>query len=291
MQDWWLDVLCGEHWHPIIVFDKESKPESAMVYHWKKKYGFNFILPPPLTPTMGAWFRYPTQPQKRHSRYHHEMKLTDALIDKLPDATLTITQLGLNFDNWLPFMWRGFKQRTRYTFLIENLTDFDAVSANFSENVKRNLKKGKDLIVEESDDVAVLYDLAQGSLEKNGSQLNFSFDTLNLLYLKIKEQNAGQIFQIKNVENEILASALIVWDKEKAYFLVAGDNRKNMSASTVLIHSVLQKMSAKNIQVFDFEGSMIESIANFYRSFGAKPQAYHLIFKAKNKFWAMVFPM
>ena len=141
MQDWWLDALCGENWQPIIVFDKENKPEAAMVYHWKKKYGFTFLLPPPLTPIMGAWFRYPTQAQKQHSIYHHEMKLTDALIDELPNAVFTITQLGLNFDNWLPFMWRGFKQRTRYTFLIENLGDFDGVLANFSENVKRNLKR------------------------------------------------------------------------------------------------------------------------------------------------------
>jgi hypothetical protein len=76
MQDWWLTALCDEAWQPIVILDKEKKPEAAAVYHLKKKYGLTFILPLPLTPLSGIWFRYPTQAQKRHSRYHFEAKLT-----------------------------------------------------------------------------------------------------------------------------------------------------------------------------------------------------------------------
>ncbi len=289
MQDWWLEALCGDAWQPILIFDKEEKIEAAAIYHYKKKYGQTFILPLPLSPLSGIWFRYPTQAQKRHSRYHFEMKLTDAIIEKLPPTLLTITQLGIHFDNWLPFMWRGYRQHTRYTYLIEDLSNIKAIFQNFSTNVKRNIKKGADLNVEISDDTSVLYQLAQNSLARTGSKLNFSLNTLNVLYSAIKKNQSGQIFQVKNLDNQVLASVLIVWDREKAYFLLSGDDKKHPSASTVLIWEILQKMSVKGIPTFDFEGSMLEPVENFYRSFGATRQAYHLIFRAKNKFWAGIF--
>jgi lipid II:glycine glycyltransferase (peptidoglycan interpeptide bridge formation enzyme) len=202
---------------------------------------------------------------------------------------LTITQLGIHFENWLPFKWRGYRQRTRYTYIIQDLSNINAVFQNFNTNVKRNIKKGEDLIVETSEDTHVLYHLAQNSLARTGSKLNFSLETLNLLYLAIQKNNSGQIFQVKNTEHEILASALIVWDKEKAYFLLAGDDKKHPSATTILIWEVLQKMSEKGITSFDFEGSMLEPIETFYRSFGATRQCYHLVYKAKNRFWSSIF--
>jgi hypothetical protein len=288
MQTWWLDALC-QNWGVCINIDKEDKIDGAMVYQVKKKYGLTFSLPLPLSPVQGIWFRYPPQAQKLHTKYSFEMKITQNLIAQLPLLTLYITQLGVDFQNWLPFHWKGFKQKTRFTYIIDNLQDIDAVFSNFNTNVKRNIKKGADLTVVESENIGELYDLAKGSVERGNGALNFSKATLNKLYIAIKKKHAGQIYSIQSADNQILASVLIVWDAQKAYFLLAGDNKENSSATTCLVWDILQKMNRKGIEKFDFEGSMLQHIEAFYRSFGAKQTPYHLIYKAKNRFWELLF--
>ena len=289
MQSWWLESLCGDAWQPCIAFDKEGNPEGALVYHTKQKFGLKMVLPLPLTPISGIWFRYPPNIQKLHTKYNFEQQITEKLIAQLPKTHLIITQLGVNMTNWLPFFWQGFKQRTRYTYIIENITDLGVVYENFSDSVKKNIKKGSDLRIVESENIDLLFEMSAKAIQRTNGKLNYSKEVLNLLYLNIKKHNTGQIFEVQNTENQCIALALIVWDKETAYLLISGDTKKHKSSISVLIWEVMQKLGEKGIKNFDFEGSMLPHVEPFNRSFGAVQKPYHLIFKAKNRFLEMLF--
>ena len=291
MQSWWLESLCGDAWQPCIAFDKEGKPEGALVYHTKQKFGLKMILPLPLTPISGVWFRYPPNTQKLHTKYNFEMQITEKLIAQLPKTHLIITQLGVNFTNWLPFFLQDFKQRTRYTYIIKNIIDIEMVFANFNDNVKRNIRKGAGLKVVESENINLLFELSSNAIQRSNGNLNYSKEALNMLYTNIKKYRVGQIFETQTIDNQVLASALVVWDKENAYLLILGDTKKNKSAMTILIWEVIQNLAKKGVKNFDFEGSMLPHVEPFNRSFGAVQKPYHLIFKAKNRFLEMLFSL
>jgi hypothetical protein len=292
MQSWWLYSLCGEDWQPCMTFDKKGEVTGAMIYHFAKKYGMSMILPLPLSPVSGIWFNYPILAQKSHSKYNFEIQITEKLIAQLPKTYLTITQLGVSFTNWLPFHWQNYKQRTRYTYVIENITNLGAVHNNFNDSIKQNLKKSlQDLKVEESENVDLLYKMSKEAIERSKGKLNYTQETLNMLYFNIKKNNAGQIFEVQNTDNQAIGIALIVWDKETAYLLISGDTKKHKSTITVLIWRVLEILAQKGINNFDFEGSMLPHVEPFNRSFGATQKPYHLIFKAKNRFFEMLFAL
>lgn len=292
MQSWWLNSLCGEAWQPCMTFDKKGEATGAMVYHFTSKYGMKMILPLPLSPVSGIWFNYPTAAQKLHSKYNFEIQITEKLIAQLPKTFLTITQLGVNFTNWMPFHWQNYKQRTRYTYIIESITNLGVVRQGFSDSVRVNLKKGlEDLQVKESENVDLLYKMSKEAIDRSKGKLNYTQETLNTLYFNIKKNNSGQIFEVQNADNQPIAIALIVWDKQTAYLLISGDEKKHKSAMTTLIWYVLEILAKKEIQNFDFEGSMLPHVEAFNRSFGTVQKPYHLVFKAKNRFFEILFAL
>jgi hypothetical protein len=56
----------------------------------------------------------------------------------------------------------------------------------------------------------------------------------------------------------------------------------NSGASTLLICEAIKLSQANKLQKFDFEGSMIEGVANSFKQFGAIQTPYFRITKANN---------
>jgi hypothetical protein len=82
-------------------------------------------------------------------------------------------------------------------------------------------------------------------------------------------------------KNQVLHSALfLVWDKINSYTLACAINPKFKSdgTSTKMFWEAIKFMSDKT-QVFDFAGSMIESVALSFQLFGAKQVPYFNISK------------
>lgn len=284
LQNWWLDVVCGaNNWQPILIFDKNNQIIGASFYYNKIRYGFQTITQPVLTPFSGVWTR-PFTGKNERKKNQYEAEILKEIAEKLPKVHFFSQNFHFSLKNILPFHWVGFKNTLRYTYFFENIENTKELYQGFNENVTRNIKKGENLIFEPSDDVQTLYDLYKNSLQHAKSQVYFSFATLNLLYQKIKENEAGQIFQVKNSENQVVSACLLVWDKETAYLLILGNSRLHQAGATTLIWQLFPYLIEKNIKNLDLEGSMLPSVEKFYRSLGAERKPYFRISKAKNKF-------
>jgi len=46
------------------------------------------------------------------------------------------------FKNWYPFYWERFKQSTRYTYILNDIKDHEALKKDFHNTLKRQIKKG-----------------------------------------------------------------------------------------------------------------------------------------------------
>ena len=61
----------------------------------------------------------------------------------------------------------------------------------------------------------------------------------------------------------------LVWDRNAAYYLMAGYREKGAGGGASLLVWEALKFASTVVDTFDFQGSMIESIDRFFRGFGA----------------------
>ena len=144
-----------------------------------------------------------------------------------------------------------------------------------NKNRKRGIKKSNQLNLSINREVTV-----ESFIDfylKTEKKYNISSDQLKGLngLLNLGKEKVS----IWGVEfNEQLICAL-VWLKDGnriTYLLpIANLEAKRLSLPTVLVDELIENCSCRNV-ILDMEGSMIEGVADFYRSFGAVDEGYYL---------------
>lgn len=288
---WWMDAVCGEkHWDVLIV-EKNNQIVGALPYFLAKGFlGRDQIIMPPLTQHNGIWIRYP-QDQNYIRRLSYENKISHAIIDQLESLNIAYFSQHFHhsFTNWLPFLWKGFQQTTRYTYVIENLSDLDKVYEQF-ESVKRtNIRKAyKNLEVKYDLQPLSFYRYHQKILDSQGSKITYSFDLFNSLILKAYELEQGKTIYCVDKKNIIYGAIFIVWNEISAYYLISAfDPQLRSSGVTSLLAWEGIKLAASRTKQFDFEGSIVEAYERSYRGFGGIQKPYFNIRKTYSPSYMM----
>src|SRR6185437_15996818 len=99
------------------------------------------IRQPPLTPTLGPWVHPASEASAKH--LGEQRKLFDEIIDQLPEWDYFEASFNHRISNWLPFYWRGFKQTTLYTYMLQDTTNLDRLWRGLRENVRRNIRNAE----------------------------------------------------------------------------------------------------------------------------------------------------
>lgn len=282
-KDWWLDSVCGiDNWDVATVV-KGGHTVASMPYFKTKKSFFNIITLPNLTQTMGVYIKYP-KGQKYYKRLSWEKELMTKLIEQLPKVDYFIQNFDHNITNWLPFFWKGFEQTTRYTYIIENIT-IEELEKNLETDIRRRRRKAYEVGVEiiEGKDIKKFYELNELTFMRQGISIPYTFEFIKKLYDSCKKNNAVKMYFAK-YENEIIAANFLIYDEATVYYLMGGidPNYKDLGAMDIIqLESI--KFALENDRKFDFEGSMIESIEKYFRSFGAIQKPYFMITKTDSK--------
>jgi hypothetical protein len=153
----------------------------------------------------------------------------------------------------------------------------DEIRSGYSTNVKRSLKKAADLKLKAItyQDFQTFFVTQKG--ENLGSLKKESWLRLAQLFVKAKAMNAA--FCVGAFDQErLVASALFFKWKDQLYFMkgTLNDAGKKTGALVYLIDAVLEKY-VDECRVLDFIGSNQESIASFYRKFGATDHKYCIL--------------
>lgn len=282
-KDWWLDAVAGDNWDVALV-ENNGEVIAALPFVKKKKIIFDVISMPKLTQNLGIWVKYPEN-QKYANRLSFEKEIYTELIDQLPNFDYFLQNFHYNVTNWLPFYWKGFKQTTRYTYVIEDLTNVDKIFASFRENIRREIRKAtKNVEVISNDDIELFYNVNKLTFERQSLKIPYSLEFLINLDSVLQHRNARKIFFAKDQQDRIHSAIYIVWDENSAYYLMGGGdpNLRNSGATSLLMWTAINYVSDKT-QKFDFEGSMIEPIERFFRAFGAVQKPYFQITKTNSK--------
>ena len=278
-KDWWLDAVCGEdHWD-VALIEKGGEIVAALPYYVKSKMGLKLITMPILTQTLGIWMR---SSQAKYAKQLAQQKdLMNGLIEQLPKYDSFSQNFHYTITNWLPFYWHGFKQTTRYTYVIDNLTDLDLIWKGTQANIKREIKKARNrfnIQVKTDLDIEQFLLINELTFKRQGMKQPYSTNMVKRLETTCQAHNARRIFFAQDEKGQLHAVAYIVWDKNSAYYLMGGGDPKlrNSGATSLLMWEAI-RFAATVTQKFDFEGSMIEPVERFFRNFGARQVPYFQI--------------
>lgn len=285
-KDWWLDAVCGEKNWDVILIKKGGNIVASLPYRMSKMHGYNVITMPSLTQAMGPWIKYPEN-QKLASKLSYEEKLLTSLINKLPKTALFRQNFHHTVTNWLPFYWKAFSQTTRYTYILDDLSDTKKLWKNLQSNIRKEINKASkrfNLKIKYDLDIDRFLELNEMVFERQKLKPPYSRDFVKRLHSACVEHNAQKIIYTEDQNRRVYAAVYIVWDKMSAYYLMGGSNpimRVSGANSMCMWNAII--FASQITKLFDFEGSMIQPIERFFRSFGAKQKPYSQITKFNSR--------
>ena len=143
--------------YEILEIKKGDEIQAAwpIVYH--KSDRAKHVCMPALTQKLGILFApSDAKPVEAQSK---NQKLTTELMEQLGDTASFRQNFHENFTDWLPFYWRGYTQTTRYTYILEDMSDLNVLWNNVRQKAKTEIRKAQKLGIHIKDDL----DLAQFS--------------------------------------------------------------------------------------------------------------------------------
>jgi hypothetical protein len=279
LKPWWLDAVAEDGWDVRIAYEKETV-SGVFPYCTKSKWNFDKSYIPNFTPYLGPWIIYPEKLNEYEKR-SFEKKTISNLLSQLPALDDVRMKLHWQQDNALPYFWHGFHQTTHYTYVLEDIKNTDKVYINFKDSLKRQIYKAeKQVTIELTEDWKPIAHLFKNSLDRQEAKINIPDTVFEKIDKAAKEQNAGKIFVAKNQKEEIIAGIYILYDENSAYYLYGGYNEleAQSGAMSLLFWEAIQHASTVT-KAFDFEGSRIEGVERFFRSFGGSLKSCHFIWK------------
>lgn len=249
----YLDVVSPQ-WEALMADDYMF----VMPLPKKRKLGFSYLIQPRFTQQLGLFSAREITPD-----------ILRLFVSKIPYIAY---HLHLNAHNPDGQQLR----RSNYELVLSD--SYDTMKAHFSNNTRRNIVEAyANGLHLDSVDSEVFIDFW---LEHNPAT-NSAYKVLLPHFIPmILENHLGQKIGIYTADNELIAVLLLlVYHKRIFYLLPASSTKgKALKAMFFLIDFLIQT-HAKSSMILDFEGSMIDGVARFYRGFGAINHPYPYIIK------------
>lgn len=277
-KSYWLKAVSNNF--KILICEENKKIIGGIVL--PSLYN-KFYRNPKLTPQLGVLL-YPYNTKEKYStRISKEIDITKTLIDKLTDIKVFDYNFSYNFTNMLPFIWKNYSIEPRYTYVLENLKDMDLVYNNFQNDTKYSIKKAlkSEISIRGEGSIEDFYEVNKKSFERQKIEVPYSFEFLKKLDNTMEVNHSKKILFGLNKSNEVIAAVYLIYDKKCTYYLMGGTDPayRNTGVQTLLIWEAI-KFASTVSECFDFEGSTIESIENYFRNFGGMQKIIYHIYKS-----------
>lgn len=269
---WYLDNVCNGDWIGLV----EGDYQSVMPLIWNQKlFKIKQLYQPYLCQQLGL-FSVNMLSKERIRQFLAAIPMEYKYWDiHLNDGNRQV--LGLEEEGY------DIVRKDNYHLYLNK--PYAELRADYSQNTKRNLKKA---------DKAGIYltaglkpekfvELVQNAQEKKGiSHPEALYHTAHRVIYNCLHRGQGTILGAYDDDKNLLAAAFLMFNGAAIINLLnfttpAG---KEVGAMHYLIDSLIERESNKH-KYIDFEGSAVEGIARFYKSFGAENIPYYQLKKNK----------
>ncbi len=257
---WYLDIV-ADNWDALVLNDYEAVMPITYL-KTKRNLFFKKILQPPFCQQLGVFFL------QELSKEDFELFL-DNFIKLLPK------QYNFNSMNFIgePAVKKSIEERKNYELILSN--DYNIIYKSYSNNLKRTIVKAEKNQLEISNDVTLknLISIKKQTAKHKISSKNI--EKFENLVNELKFRKIGSIYGVY-VKDELISAAFFTNYNGRLIHLFSATSEKGKKyGATSFLFDYLIKENINNCLIFDFEGSMISGVANFFKSFGAVSQNYH----------------
>ena len=274
-QAWWLDAVCeGKEWDALLASDGD-RTLAALPCLIRHRAGMRYIIQPQLTQFSGPLFFPPDDlsPRRRPDFEHNACRL---LIEGLKTLRLAYfcQRFAPEVTDWLPFHWEGFKQTTRYTYRIDNISDPARVFDEFdrSKERQRRIRRIADLYTVDTNIDSTTFSQFHNDYWRSRGKHDITPDALMRRVIDTATaRDQGITLGLRDADGKLKAAWFAVYDSRCAHALLSAKAPDAQSAdiTALLIWRMIEALSGRTV-AFDFEGSMDQNLEYFYRSFGAR---------------------
>jgi hypothetical protein len=256
----YLDHM-AKHWDGLVLAE-EGTYRAVMPLTWNKKYGIAYLYQPFLTAQCGVFGKNITQEE------------VNQFVQAIP-ASYKLIEISLNSGNIFS-QPSGFSiHRSNYVLNLNK--SYETLYNNYRENIRRNIKRSKQLgcTVQKDFDVEKVIALALEQMKSYKKEASENVYRFRKLYSYLHERKMATTYGIVSAEDQLLASCVFFFSNNRAYYILVGNHPdgRTIGASHALIDSFICDYAEKNM-LLDFEGSDIRNLAFFYSSFGAKQEIF-----------------
>ncbi len=253
---YYLDSM-SKHWDALVLNDYEA----VMPLTWNKKMGIRYLYQPPFTACLGI------------TGMNIDNTIIEKFLDTIP-SSFSYWDIYFNFGNRFEIKKYPLYERMNYVLNLEK--PYDILNAKFRDNIRRNVKKSKQLQCEIKKQIPIelVIQLSKDQTSQFSKLSEDDYTRIKNLYHQLAAKNSAITYGVY-LQDELLASAAFFFSHNRAYYVLVGNhpNGKTIGASHALINAFIEDHAGQKI-LLDFEGSDISKLAFFYSSFGAQEEKY-----------------
>lgn len=244
--------------------------------YWESMKGH--AIPPAFTQVLGPVF------VGNKISSHQTYEMITMLANRLSRLKSIVFQAPTSFVDWSPFYWAGYRETTRYTYILDvDPSEPEAMRHAANTTLRRKLaaatKEGLAVSSGTADELVALTTL---SVERSGETLR-NKGKLKELVLEAMSQGWGEVYVSRLPNGEAAAAVFLVADAHTLYYIAGGqDLEKSKNAHAQVLFTALDaERQQRKLSRIDFEGSMLRGVAYYFAGFGAKPKPYHRISRGR----------
>lgn len=260
---WYLDIIC-ENWDAIILGDYEA----VLPLPWKRILGIKYIYHPFFSQQLGVFHKAGSS------------NILSEFIKHIPYYFVKY-HFSCNYMNNII----GLVPNNRVNYVLNIDKSYDELFKLFSKNTKRNIKKGSANSIDIKYDTPI-NDFILLTKHNNISKLGDThINILHKLFNTLTNKKYAKTVGAYDNEGALVGAAFVVEFKNRITYLfaVSSDSGKQNSVMFAIVNDII-KNNINTGKIIDFEGSMIEGVARFYKGFGADIENYYHINKSKIPF-------
>lgn len=255
---WYLDNV-AEEWEGLVM----GNYKAVMPLVFNKKFGINYLYQPFFTQQLGVFTSLPIT-----------KNLVENFINAIPKKYRYI-DINLNEINNI-IENESVSERTNH--VLDLNIDYALLKANYSKNTIRKLNKAENnellIINNVKPEVFVAFYLKHTASKVENFDDKHQYTMLRIIYKALSYQ-AGALIGIADKNQELLAANFLLFHPTRIINLLPTSSKEgnNLNAMVFLMDYLLQR-NANQRKIFDFEGSMIAGVSQFYKGFGAQEINY-----------------
>jgi hypothetical protein len=277
---WWLNAVAPGKYHILEIRNGSGLQAAWPVVYLEGESGKHICMPP-LTQKLGILFApssaKPVELQSTHQR------LTKELLDHVGEFVSFHQNFHENFTDWLMFYWNGYTQTSRYTYVVEDVSDIDQLWSNMRANCRQNIRKAQKLgiTIKDNLELSEFLKLNHKTFSRQGMQPLATEELICRLDAACCANAGRKIFAGVDTQGRVHAAVYIAWANNTAYYLMGG-SEPGLRESCAQILALWEALvfSSSVVKRFDFEGSMLPQVERVFRGLGAKQLPYFSITKS-----------